>query len=111
MVYPNSHKIHEFLQNEKYAPEHKLKVLGNGSSNGIDTSFFNPENYSTEARKETRKSLNIPENDVVFIFIGRLVSDKGINELVEAFCELNNEMPNTSLLLVGNLEENLDPLQ
>lgn len=46
-----------------------------------------------------------------FITVGRLVSDKGINELVEAFVKLNKENDDTRLILVGGYEENLDPLK
>ena len=42
--------------------------------------------------------------------MGRLVGDKGINEFVAAFLRLNNTMPNSRLILIGVLEENLDPL-
>ena len=46
-----------------------------------------------------------------FVFVGRIVGDKGINELVEAFVRLNKEHPNTQLTLVGKYEANLDPVK
>ncbi|MDX1718620.1 MAG: glycosyltransferase family 4 protein [Salegentibacter mishustinae] len=110
-VYPNSVKIYEYLKENKYTSEKKLKVIGKGSSNGIDTKYFDPSAYSSQFNQETRKSLNIPENDLVFIFVGRLVSDKGINELIIAFEKLNKENFNTSLILVGPFENDLDPLK
>ena len=55
--------------------------------------------------------LEILPNDFVFIFVGRLVSDKGINELTAAFKKLNNLFSNAKLLLVGPLETELDPLK
>ena len=57
-----------------------------------------------------RNSLGILPEDFVFIFVGRLVKDKGINELVSAFKRLNSSYTNTKLLLVGFYEEHLDPL-
>ena len=45
-----------------------------------------------------------------FLFVGRIVRDKGINELVEAFERLNKEIPETRLGLIGRFEENLDPI-
>lgn len=58
------------------------------------------------------EAANIRKDGVfTFIFIGRLVRDKGINELVEAFSKLNMQYSNTRLLLVGGLEQNLDPLK
>ena len=110
-IYPNSPKMYEYLLRENYVVEDKLKVLGNGSSNGIDITSFNPENYSPEQREDLRRSLSIDIQDLVFIFVGRLVADKGINELVEAFEKVNKEFPATSLLLVGNFEDEFDPLQ
>lgn len=83
-----------------------LKVLGYGNVRGIDLKHFNPESPEVQA-----EALKIRKPDVfTFIFIGRLVRDKGINELVKAFTRLNSLYPNTRLLLVGPYEENLDPL-
>lgn len=77
-----------------------LKVLGYGNIRGIDLDYFNPELFPE------KKS----ENTFTFIFIGRLVRDKGINELIPAFKKLNAERPNTRLILVGVQEPHLDPL-
>lgn len=54
--------------------------------------------------------LGFEADDFVFIFVGRLVRDKGINELVAAFDRLHAEDPDVRLLLVGNFETELDPL-
>ena len=109
-VYPNSRGLKEIILKEGFAEEEKLKVLGKGSSNGIDTSYFNPAEFSEEDKLKIRRELNLPEKDLVFIFIGRLVSEKGINELVAAFKRLQERKPELSLLLVGPFEEELDPL-
>ena len=58
--------------------------------------------------KEFRLKLNIQSKDFVFVFVGRLVGDKGINELITAFSRFKNS--NIKLLLVGGLESDLDPL-
>ncbi|MDH5828701.1 glycosyltransferase family 4 protein [Sphingobacterium faecium] len=112
-VYPNSKGLYDFIVQHQYTNNEKLKVIGNGSSNGIDTSFFSREELKEVDLNKLRMSLNINENDFVFIFVGRLVSDKGINELVEAFKVLGNTSKvdrNIKLLLVGPLETALDPL-
>ncbi|MGM0933347.1 MAG: glycosyltransferase family 4 protein [Bacteroidota bacterium] len=109
-VYPNSRGLKEIILKEGFADEEKLKVLGKGSSNGIDTDYFDPYDFSEEDKMKIRQELNIPEQDLVFIFIGRLVSEKGINELVAAFKRLQERKPELSLLLVGHFEEELDPL-
>lgn len=110
-VYPNSTRIHAYVLENGFAPAEKLKVLGNGSSNGIDTSYFDPDKYGRTERALKRVELGISENDLVFVFVGRLVRDKGINELVEAFLRLKNGYSNIKLLLVGPFEDDLDPLK
>ena len=109
-VYPNSEGLKRIILDHSFSKPEKLKVLGEGSSNGIDTIYFNPEDFTEENKKEIRDSLGIPEKDLVFIFVGRLVRDKGINELVQAFKKLNSEEKNISLLLVGPFEQELDPI-
>lgn len=107
-VYPNSIGLYEFILKNKYTNPHKLKVIGNGSSNGIDTFYFNPSEISESQIEKSKIDLNIKPEDFVFVFVGRLVGDKGINELVKAFSDLNKN--NTKLILVGAQEAELDPL-
>lgn len=108
-IYPNSKGLYDFILENKYTSENKLKVIANGSSNGINTAFFSPQQISEEQKSTLKKELNILADDFVFIFVGRLVGDKGINELVTAFEKLNDSK--TKLLLVGPQEEELDPLK
>lgn len=109
-IYPNSFGLKDIILQEEFCKPNKLKVLGNGSSNGIDTAYFNPENFSTHQNQNFRSKLGINAGDFVFIFIGRLVGDKGINELIEAFKKKSSEIKNVRLLLVGTFESELDPL-
>lgn len=88
-----------------------LEIIANGNVNGIDTAFFNPEIISNEEKLKLKKQLSISDDDFVFIFVGRLVKDKGINELIAAFSILSNKNKNCKLLLVGNFEQELDPLK
>ncbi len=107
-VYPNSVGLRDFILKEKFCAPDKLKIIGNGSTNGIDTGFFRAELFSEEKNLSLRNELGISRNDFVFIFVGRLVKDKGINELVAAFKKLDR--PDVKLLLVGPYETELDPL-
>ena len=107
-VYPNSRGLYDFIVQENFAEISKLKVLGEGSSNGIDTEFFSRSQIPEAQQHALRQDLGILPEDFVFIFVGRLVGDKGINELVEAFKKIT--LPKTKLLLVGPLETDLDPL-
>jgi len=132
-IYPNSYGLEQIILAQKFTKKEKLKVIANGSSNGINTEYFNPKNYSSTQNDELKKELGIAKEDFVFIFVGRLVSDKGINELIQAFNKLKttHQIQNTKdkthtdlspfpsgrlgwdskLLLVGSLETELDPLK
>ncbi|WP_010517354.1 glycosyltransferase family 4 protein [Croceivirga radicis] len=109
-VYPNSVGLQKIVLDNNFTSAKKLKIIGHGSSNGIDTSYFDPSLYSTASKLELRKKLRLADDDYVFVFVGRLVGDKGINELITAFKNILNEYTNVQLLLVGNPEEELDPM-
>lgn len=109
-VYPNSKGLYDFILSEKFTKPSKLSIIGNGSSNGIDTDYFDPNLYSETDKTSLRDTLKIPQNNFLFIFVGRLVKDKGINELIAAFSKLSESEKNISLLLVGPFEYDLAPL-
>ena len=109
-VYPNSYGLKKIILKNRFTSENKLKVIGNGSSNGIDTSYFDPELFSIKDNEDLKTNLGIKKTDFVFIFVGRIVSDKGINELIEAFDKMSLVEENIKLLLVGPFEDELDPL-
>lgn len=79
-----------------------LKVLGYGNVMGVDMNRFNPERFADVQK---------PDDGIFrFVFVGRIVGDKGINELVEAFTHLHEKYRNTKLTLVGEYETELDPV-
>ena len=110
-VYPNSDGLKKIIKENKFVKEDKLKVIANGSSNGIDTSYFNPVLFTNKEKEILKDKLKIKKEDFVFIFVGRIVGDKGINELISAFNQLSIEKKDVKLVLVGPFEEDLDPLQ
>lgn len=110
LILPNSFKLKRIILTEKFTSASKLKVIGHGSSNGIDTEHYNIAHVTEKQKEQLRESLNINENDTVFIFIGRIVKDKGINELVAAFNLLTKKHSRCKLLLIGSRENHLDPL-
>jgi glycosyltransferase involved in cell wall biosynthesis len=85
--------------------EKPLNIIGNGNISGIDLETFSRSEKIMDAAEKIRK-----EGLTTFCFVGRIVSDKGINELVAAFDELHEKYPATRLLLVGTLEDS-DPLK
>ena len=82
-----------------------LKVLGYGNVRGIDLVHY------ARTEEVMRKAGKIRVKDVfTFVFVGRIVKDKGINELVAAFKRLQAREPKTRLILVGEYEDALDPI-
>lgn len=85
----------------------KTKVIFHGTAGGIDTKYFcRGHEYSMEAVSQ----LEIPADSFVFTFVGRLVRDKGLNELIIAFNKLQSENKDVFLLLIGEREQSLDPV-
>jgi len=86
-----------------------LHILANGNITGVDTNYFT---IPTDVEKNTlRTSYGIGPDDTVFLYVGRLVGDKGINELIAAFTAPELQCKKTKLLIVGYLESKLDPLK
>ena len=83
-----------------------MKVLGYGNVRGVDMEKFSRRQEVEEMAKGIKT-----EGIFTFIFVGRIVGDKGINELVSAFAELHKKYEKTRLLLVGRFEKELDPLK
>lgn len=76
-----------------------IKVLGYGNVKGIDLNRYNPDEFDTRQH-----------NGFTFVFVGRIVRDKGINELVKAFDRLHQEHEDVRLVLIGPREDDLDPV-
>lgn len=90
---------------DKLAPAKKQTILSDGTCNGVDTvGQFNPEKVDREAVAALRKKYGIGKDDFVIGYSGRLVRDKGVIELVEAFDRLSGA-DNCKLLLVGMFEQ------
>lgn len=91
---------------DNITPREKMVLFNNGSCNGIDAmGKFNPETLSKGKLKTIRAKWQIPKDAFVIGYTGRLVQDKGIEELVTAFRHINVKYPKAYLLLVGVLEE------
>jgi glycosyltransferase involved in cell wall biosynthesis len=88
----------------------KIRLLGRGSCNGVDSrERFNPERLGRNLRGETRRRFGIPDSAVVLGYVGRIVRDKGITELSDAWGSLRDRYPEIHLLMVGSIEEQ-DPV-
>ncbi len=109
-IIPEGQGVKNDLINYKITKK-PLKIIANGNINGVDLEYFNPNLFPVDSCNKLRKKLGIDANDFVFLFIGRLVKDKGINELVAAFSKFENQNNTVKLLLVGPAEAHLDPLE
>jgi glycosyltransferase involved in cell wall biosynthesis len=96
----------DFLVREGVVSEKKSRVLANGSICGVDTFRFRPD---PESRNRIRQRLGIAEDDVVFLYVGRLKIDKGVMDLAQSFTRLAMDYGKTWLLIVGPDEEGLQP--
>ena len=99
-VEPDSFGNLKFSHDEKLYPVKKGSVIWNGSASGVNIKKFNINNKTTW-RTEIRKKYSIPENAKVFIFVGRVTKDKGINELFAASRKLFEKNKDMYLLMVG----------
>lgn len=107
----NSSRQAEYVLENKWINPKKLKVIGKGSSNGIDLSYFNVDAIEKSTIEAIERNYNIKDSDFVIGYVGRMAKPKGVNELVRAFQIIKKEFENVKLLLVGEEEpkEPLDP--
>lgn len=103
-VIPEGEGVRNDLQT--HITKKPMKVLGYGNVMGVDMNRFRHRPEIDEAAKTIKK-----EGIFTFIFVGRIVGDKGMNELMEAFVRLLKVNDKIRLILVGKYEENLDPVK
>ena len=103
-IAPDGRGVMEFAVQEGLCRRRETEVVGNGSSNGIDLRRFDPSGLRPQ-RSSLRREFGVPGDAVAIGTVARLGREKGINELVHAFCGANREDPRLHLLLVGPTEE------
>jgi hypothetical protein len=105
-----SRSIRDIASRKCLCTDSKMTVLLGGSSNGVDADHdFNPENFTEASRAATRGRYGIPKDALTIGFIGRIVRDKGIGELVDAWSVLRDEFPSLHLIIVGAPDEDDGP--
>lgn len=110
-VFAVSYGVRDLTLKRKYCNNNKIEVLANGSCNGIDArEKFNPENYTKHDRERIRRQHGISSDSFVLCFVGRIVKDKGIEELIDAWQVLRNDFDNFYLMALGVCEE-IDPIR
>lgn len=109
-VFCVSHSLREVAIADGICPANKVVVFRGGSGNGVDaTGTFDPQRLSPGHRTEWKKARGIDASAVVIGFVGRLVRDKGVVELAEAWQSLHASHRNAHLALAGPFEER-DPV-
>ena len=116
-VIPEGYGVMEDLR--EHITKKPMRVLGYGNVRGIDLQYWQVNSSDEGKRKKEKGEIKVSdalEHPFTFLFVGRIVGDKGINELIEAFNKLierNKEQgkgKNCRLVLVGRYEEELDPV-
>jgi glycosyltransferase involved in cell wall biosynthesis len=108
-VWPNSEGLRKFVVSSGLCPEKRLRIIGNGSSNGVDLTKFNREVLKENHLVAATMRINPSEDEFILLTIGRLVKDKGIEELVQAFLS-SKIVSRSKLVLLGSFEQELNPL-
>jgi glycosyltransferase involved in cell wall biosynthesis len=106
----NSGALKEFVLQEKMIEPLKAHMILHGSSNGVDISQFKKELIDRSLIADLQLQYGIKEDDFVFLAVGRVVKDKGIIELLQAFARLQKEHVHARLFILGPFEQHLDPL-
>lgn len=88
----------------------KAVVLAKASSNGIDTLRFNPLNKSNSIVSDLKTEFNIQENDFIVGFVGRVVKSKGIEDIYNAFLNIESKYKNLKILIIGPIEDTSDAI-
>jgi glycosyltransferase involved in cell wall biosynthesis len=100
-----SDSLRETVIDEGLCRPSKIRVIRRGSANGVDAARrFNPR-YQSSHRAEARMRLGVPAGARVIGFVGRIVRDKGIVELANAWRTVRDACPDAHLLIVGPVEE------
>lgn len=109
-VWPNSYSLLNYIKQHKLVKESKLQVIGQGSSNGVDLN-----RYSASAIKEDKLAAikDLVRYDPQYSYLlnmGRIVKDKGIEEVLKTFSIVQKDDPALRLIVLGAFEDDLDPV-
>lgn len=102
--YADSESQRQFLIDHQIMSNECLSVIGSGSLAGVDIRRFDSKRFSLEDCMSMRRSLEIPEDAPILLFVGRITEDKGVKELLGAFAELKAKSSKAHLIFVGPLD-------
>lgn len=103
--------VRNTLANDGICLTKKSQVIGYGSCNGINMTHFDASIYSIEEKDKLRSQYGINKDEFLFIYMGRIVKDKGVNEMIDAFIRYRKENPKIRLMILGAFEDKLNPVE
>ena len=109
-VWPNSFSLKKYLLNNKLINPKKLYVIQKGSSNGIILNKYKSEAIDVKDIEALKVKFGLDKKFYNLLFVGRIVKDKGIIELLDAFERVQEMYKNVRLILVGDFEQHLNPI-
>ena len=108
-IYPEGEGVKRDLL-ENNITKKKLTIIGNGNINGIDLNHFDPALFDARAQQNIRSKWGFAGTDFILCFVGRIVLDKGIVEMVTSFLQISKKHENCKLLLIGPFENEASPI-
>lgn len=99
------------LANDGICSTKKSQVIGYGSCNGINLSLFDASLYSIDEKDKLRSQYGIDKDEFLFIYMGRIVKDKGVNEMIDAFTRYRKENLKVRLMILGAFEDKLNHVE
>jgi glycosyltransferase involved in cell wall biosynthesis len=109
-VWPNSFSLQHYIKENKLVKPAKLEVIGWGSSNGINLARYSATALQPQKLQEIKELIKYDSTLFYFLSVGRIVHDKGMDELLNAFVRIHSINPSVRLLLVGAFEDEVDPI-
>ncbi len=109
-VWPNSFSLLDYIKQNKLVKESKLQVIGQGSSNGVDLKRYSQGAILPGKLEEIKKLVNYDEQYLYLLNMGRIVKDKGIDEVLKAFSIVYGDNNRLRLIVLGAFEDDLDPI-
>lgn len=104
-IFAVSKSVRNVALEQGFGDSNKIELIGEGTCNGIEArNRLNPDNYPVNTRSVIRSKYGIPKDAKVLCFVGRIVRDKGVVELVEAWQKLQKEFADIYLLIIGEHE-------
>lgn len=103
-IWPVSHSLKEIMCREGIGRPDQYVVLGQGSCKRLRGDWYCREAVAATTVADFRQRLNVLPSDKLLLFVGRILEDKGINELLQAFLQVSERYPEWHLVLVGGKE-------